>query len=230
MRKGKTGVFNFAIALSMLAVSAAHSGQVTLNVQDQSGAPVNGFRWLIQEDTTYAVTPDVSTGDMLSLGFHRSNHPPAINSITGAGLSGYSDTAQAVVADVEDNKNYYISVLPFSGHSLSGDSVSIDATGTDQQTVTVTVQQQPIPTAQISFYLFHDHYPVNGNPDLPQEINPPVGNAGHVDWSGFSLFLEEPAGKYGQNGGQVSRMHSPTRWVRPMIGPAISMGIRTSIR
>ncbi|QYZ67228.1 MAG: hypothetical protein HPY30_15315 [Gammaproteobacteria bacterium (ex Lamellibrachia satsuma)] len=203
MRKGKTGVFNFAIALSMLAVSAAHSGQVTLNVQDPSGAPVNGFRWLIQEDTTYAVTPDVSTGDMLSLGFHRSNHPPAINSVTGAGLSGYSDTAQAVVADVEDNKNYYISVLPFSGYSLSGGSVAIDATGTDQQTVTVTVQQQPIPTAQISFYLFHDHYPVNGNPDLPQEINPPVGNAGHVDWSGFSLFLEEPAGKYGHNGGQV---------------------------
>ncbi len=67
----------------------------------------------------------------------------------------------------------------------------------------MSVQAHPIPTAQITIFLFHDNFPINNVPDLPEETNPAVGEPGHVDWTQFSLFLEEPAGRYGQAGGQV---------------------------
>ena len=74
--------------------------------------------------------------------------------------------------------------------------------------MTVVVEQHPIPTAQITIFLFEDNYPLNGTPDLPEEENPLAGavgadGRGPVDWTQFSIILEEPAGLYGQNGGPV---------------------------
>jgi hypothetical protein len=204
----------------MITSSIVQAAQFTLNVVDNNGIGVAGFRYILQEDTTFPVdpaNPATNPDELLSMSFHASNHPPA-RSATGVGLSGNSDTTSATIADVAAGR-YYVSVLPYAGYSISGAQV---VAGTDDP-VTVVVQKQPIPTAQIAIYVFHDDHPINGVPDLPEELNPnefivivdddpnddnpPViteePNPDFVDWTQFSLFLEEPAGRYGIAGGQV---------------------------
>ncbi|MES9911748.1 MAG: choice-of-anchor Q domain-containing protein [Candidatus Sedimenticola sp. 4PFRAG1] len=200
----------FVFITTALATLVANAAQFTVNVVDQTGAPVTGFRWLLQEDQTFPVDPNnpAATPDkLLATSFHRSYHPMGKSATAGTGLSGYSDTGSAVVTDVAgddtDPRNYYVSVMPYSGHSISGAQVAINQPA-DNGSVTVTVQKHPIPTAQISIFLFHDKHPINAAPDLPQELNPTdPTDPNFVDWSQFTLFLEEPAGRYGQNGGQV---------------------------
>ncbi len=203
MKNGRWNPLNCLLVLGLIVTSTVQAGSFNLNVVDPAGAPVNGFRWLLQEDTTYHPTPGVGGDpDILSFNFHKSYNPPARDFATGAGLKGNTDTdATGTIGNVLDG-HYYLSVVPYAGYSISGMPLVINgAAGT--QTVTVTVQKEPIPTAQIAIYLFHDNFPINGAPDLPEEENPPVGDPGHVDWTQFTLFLEEPAGRYGIAGGQV---------------------------
>jgi hypothetical protein len=186
------------LAFGFLAGTAVQA--VTLNVVDNDGNAVNGFRWILQQDTTFPVDPNkLSTNpdELLSLGFHRSYHPIALDT-AGNGLSGNSDTGSATITAPPGR--YYVSVLPYAGHSISGKPIEVV---NGAETVTVTAQQHPIPTAQIAVYLFHDNFPVNGAPDLPEEENPLPGDPGHVDWTQFSVLVEEPAGRYGIAGGQV---------------------------
>ncbi len=208
MKNGREISFGQVVAhcllvVGMLSAAFAQAGSFVLNVVDPAGQPVNGFRWLLQEDTTYHPVPGVSGDpDILAFGFHKSYHPPAVDAATAADLQGNSDTASTGTVNNVLDGNYYLSVLPYSGYSISGAPLVVDgAAGT--QTVTVTVQKHPIPTAQISIFVFQDNFPINGAPDLPQEANPAFGEPGHVDWTQFSLFLEEPAGRYGIAGGQV---------------------------
>jgi len=185
-------IARFAV-LTLGLFAAAGAQAVTLNVVDNDGAPVSGFRWILQQDTTYDVdpaNPSSNPDELLSLGFHRSYHPVAQN--------GNSDAGSADITAPPGR--YYVSVLPYSGYSISGQSLEV-VNGTE--TVTVTVQKHPIPTTQIALYLFHDNFPVNGAPDLPEETNPAPGEVGHVDWTRFSILVEEPAGRYGVAGGQV---------------------------
>ena len=185
----------------LLAHGAIQAGTMNVNVVGPDGLPVSGFRWLLQEDTGYQPVPGVAGDpDILSFGFHASYHPPA-RATDGSPLKGNTDTdSTGNIGDIADG-HYYVSILPYEGYSISGAPVHIAGAGT--QTVTVTVQKHPIPTAQISIFLFHDNFPINGAPDLPEEENPAPGDPGHIDWSNFSLFLEEPAGRYGIAGGQV---------------------------
>lgn len=198
------------ITLTLLFISTAlNAARFNLNVVDGAGNPVEGFRWIIQEDTTFAVDPTApatTADELLSLSFHKSFHPVGRAQNDASGMSGNTDLANAEILNVPPGR-YYVSVLPYRGHSISGGAVTVLPNASDPDNVldelTVTVQSYPIPTAQISIYLFHDNYPINGAPDLPEETNPPVGQPGHVDWTKFNLFLEEPAGRYGQAGGQV---------------------------
>ncbi|MEW8322648.1 MAG: hypothetical protein AB2606_08365 [Candidatus Thiodiazotropha taylori] len=197
------------LCLSFL-VTALNAASLTINLVDQAGNPVNGFRWMLERDNTYAVdpqTPATTADELLSLGFHRSNHEVALDEVLAQELSGYTDgdstdngaqnPTEQRLAHVPAGR-YYVSVFPYSGYSISGAPVDLRTATTGE--VTVTVQEHPIPTAQISIYLFEDNYPVNGVPDLPEEQND-----GSVDWSEFELFLEEPGGRYGIAGGQVIR-------------------------
>jgi hypothetical protein len=182
------------MAAWLLHAPVQAAGNVTVNVVDGTGAPVSGFRWLLQQDMTYPVDPSApaTTADgMFALGFHRSNHP--------AVTSGNSDTASASTAAPVADGRYVVSVLPYSGYSIGGTQTEV--TGADVA-VTVTVQKHPIPTAQIALFLFEDNWPLNGAPDLPEEENPGADGV-QVDWSKFSIVLEEPAGRYGQNGGPM---------------------------
>ncbi len=212
---GGAGVKWFTLLMLLITSTILNAAQFNLNVVDKNGNPVNGFRYLIQEDTTFPVdpaNPATNPDELLSMGFHASNHPPARAQNDGRGLSGNVDTDSINVTNVTPGR-YYVSVLPYAGYSISGAQATVLPNGQDpDQTldnVTVVVQKQPIPTAQITIYLFHDNFPINGVPDLPEETDPGFDPdtglplPGHVDWSQFSLLLEEPAGRYGANGGPV---------------------------
>ena len=74
------------LAASLFATSALAA--VTVNVVDKDGVAVDGFRWVLQEDTTFAVDPNNPATDpdeLLSLSFHASYHPV---SQTGNGDTG----------------------------------------------------------------------------------------------------------------------------------------------
>ncbi len=196
------------MTLLMLS-STVNAAQFNLNVVDHAGNAVSGFRWVIEKDTTFAVDPTNPSNDpdnLLSLDFHASHHPVATGETDAGNLSGQTDLDGVTVDNIAPGR-YYVSILPFAGHSISGGPVTVLADANDpdnnRDDLTVTVQSHPIPTAQISIYLFHDNSPINGAPDLPEETNPAVGEPGHVDWTQFNLFLEEPAGRYGMAGGQV---------------------------
>jgi hypothetical protein len=204
-------VIVFVTLILLMTVSGVlNAAQFVLSVVDANGDPVNGFRYLLQEDTTFDVDPanpattadQTATSDgLLSLGFHKSFHPVGKAQTTANALSGNTDGSSINVTQVPPGR-YYVSVLPYTGYSISGGSVEVLPNAQDpSQTLdnlTVTVQAHPIPTAQITIYLFEDNYPINGVPDLPNEAND-----GSVDWTRFTLFLEEPAGRYGMAGGQV---------------------------
>ncbi len=200
------------IACGLMAAGAVQSANFDINVVDADGNPVSGFRYVVQEDTTFAVDPNnpPAREDMLSFGFHASNHPVATNTSTGEAQTG-STPGSSVNVNLIAPGRYYVSVLPFSGYAMGGAPVTVlrnaDDPSGDLDAATIVVEQQPIPTAQIAIFLFEDNYPLNGTPDLPEEENP-VGAAGAdgfgpVDWTQFNIILEDPAGLYGQQGGPV---------------------------
>jgi len=84
------------------------------------------------------------------------------------------------------------------GHSIG--AAQIPAKGTGYGPVTVIVNTQPIPTAQISVIAFEDISPTNGVPD-PTE--PGLG--------GFQIILEDAGGRYGISAGRCRRTPSATR-------------------
>jgi hypothetical protein len=170
----------------LLAISPAYAvpGSITLQVQDNSGAPISGFRWLLEEDHTTAVDPGVHTTDTISLKFHTS-HSPVLQQGETAGTS-------ATITGVDTDKRYFVSVLPFSGHSNGGGEVVFDP-ATAAANMNVTVSAHPIPTAQITILAFEDKHPINNAPDQPQEPGLP----------GFSVLLFDAAGQYGAAGGQL---------------------------
>ena len=211
-RTFRAGRLLAALSLPLGVPWATQAAGLQIDLVDGNGRPVSGFRYLVQEDTTYSVDPinPPVRPDMLSFGFHRSNHPIAL-STAGQPLTGNSDGSSATLADVPgtaaDPKRFFVSVLPYSDHGMGGAPVRIDDAAANG-TVTVVVQQHPIPTSQITVFLFEDNYPLNGTPDLPEEENPLPGavgadGRGPVDWTRFSITLEEPAGLYGQNGGPM---------------------------
>jgi hypothetical protein len=169
------------LGIGMLLQGSVQAQPLTINVVGPNGAAIGvPFRWLVEEDATKGVdfTP-AQPGRDLSLSFHTSYMP-----IRGRG------TSASPRIGLDPAKRYYVSVLPESGYQMGGAAVAAGATS-----VTVTVNTQPIPTAQISVFAFNDNQPINNAPDLPQELG----------LAGFSVLLFEPGGTYGISGGQVSQ-------------------------
>ncbi len=141
--------FNHVLLLlvaSLLAMQSAVFG-FQLTVQEPNGAPVDGYRWLVEEDTTNNTVPGVPVANSISLDIHNSYNPVA--------LKGHSDTS-AVDINVPPGTRYFLSVLPDAGHAMGGTAVPVGETA-----VTVVVHPFPIPTAQISVLAFVDHAAVN---------------------------------------------------------------------
>ena len=142
---------------------------LTLTVQEPGGTPVNGYRWLVEEDNTNWTIAGAAVANSLAVDIHNSYAPVV--------LKGHSDTSVANI-NVPPDKRYIVSVLPDVGHAMSGQLVDVN-----QAAVTVVVNPFPIPTAQITVLAFHDNHSINNAPD-----------AGEAGLAGFSVVIAEAAG------------------------------------
>ena len=158
------------VSLAMLFLVYADAMAFNLNVKDRAGNDVSGFRWMVEEDTTFHVVPGLELTDTLGTIIHNSYAPVAAN--------GRSDGSSAVVT-VPDDKRYLVTVIPYAGYSISGKNVAVGQTD-----VTVVVNAQPLPTAQISILVFHDNSPINNAPDLNE-----------TGLAGFKIVMSDPAGQ-----------------------------------
>lgn len=162
--KNFVSIWRFIAATIMfLAFFQAEGQAFTLNVVDADRNPVEGFRWLVEEDTTNVTVPGARVSDSISMSIHKSYAPVV--------TKGHSAISSAVI-DVPAAKRYFVSVLPDADlttneprYTMSGTSVA-----PGQSAVTVVVNSLPIPTAQISVFVFMDHNPINNAPDTPDEI------------------------------------------------------------
>jgi large repetitive protein len=203
-------VTSFAIACFSLFASCnafAATPAVIVKGVDQNGVEttISNYRWAIEEDNTKASVPGQhATRDNYSFSFHSSYMPVvAVGKMTGNGpVIGNDCTVANSVAcldpdrrymampNLDPGKRYYLSVLPDSGYAMGGAAIA-----PDQTSVTVYVNKYPVPTAQISVFVFEDNNPLNSAPDLPQEQG----------LAGFTIFLTEAGGTYGGSGGQVTQ-------------------------
>lgn len=169
----KATVFCLLVMIFLFTAISYSKAQIpatlTINVVDGNGNPVSGFRWLLEEDTTHPVTPEAQVSDSLAVSIHKSYAPPVD--------AGVSDTSNTLV-NIDNSKRYMVSVLPFSGYSMGGANVAVG-----QTSVTVTVNDNgtsaatdPLPTAQISVFVYHDNKAINGLPDIPAEAGLPNFN------------------------------------------------------
>jgi FtsP/CotA-like multicopper oxidase with cupredoxin domain len=181
---------------------------IALDVHDPSGAPVASYRWIVQEDATYNIDPDapVANSATLSTNFHKSYMPVVAQGCVGAEclqlnpgvpLAASIPIAPFDMVALDPARRYYVSVLPNdaypdgTGHSIGGAQIPA---GTNGSTISVIVNNQPIPTAQLSVIAFEDNNPTNGVPD-----------PGEPGLGGFEIILEDAGGRYGISGGTMSQ-------------------------
>jgi parallel beta-helix repeat protein len=176
--------------------------EIDVTVVDENGQPVNGFKWVLEQDPTYQVEPGQQSSDILALGFHRSYSPVAQTGETQAG----TNTTTISGTDAESSP-YFLSVIPFADdvngriYTIGGANVS------DGESVTVVTHTGPIPTAQISILIFEDNAPINGAPDFGAGLGagPEISERPLTVADGtFAVILEDAGGRYGISGGQVT--------------------------
>ncbi|MEW6336123.1 MAG: hypothetical protein AB1625_01865 [Acidobacteriota bacterium] len=191
------------VALVLTAALFAGTAQAaTLTVigvnKDGTRADITAStRWTLEVDRTYHVRFDavgnpIPDNDTSSVNFHPSYMPVAA---TGSGAS----------LPTAANTDYFVSVMPSQAgqYSIGGTAFTTDATGAAN--VVVTLNQLPLPTAQITVFVFEDDYPTNNAPDLPEE-QPTVDdctarNPVSACMAGFSIVLEDAGGRYGASAG-----------------------------
>jgi len=149
-----------------------------VDTRNPTAAPVavTDYKWTLEEDPTYLVTPGALDPNTLAVSFHRS-YAPVVQ-------SGDGNTPPRV----DPAKRYFVSVLPKSGgFSNGGAPIALNQTA-----VTVMVDKGPLPTAQILVRVFQDNSPLNNQWDTNE--NPLVG---------FEVSLDDAGGRYGMAGGQM---------------------------
>ena len=166
------------VTFFFLAIAVCFTANVfglTIKVVDPAGFQIPNFRWLLEEDNTHLITPGVVDPTSLSFSIHNSCAP-----VIAAGTE-----ANATV-DVDPSVRYVVSVLPDADYSNGGGLVAAG-----QTEITICVNKNPLPTAQISVLVFHDHAPLNNQPDMAKFG---VGGA-EEGLEGFSVVLHDAAGQ-----------------------------------
>jgi len=162
-------------AAALVAVLPCVTWGLTVSVEDGNGNPLAvSYRWLLEEDTTHPVTPGVPDNNSLGVSIHKS-YAPVVAHGTSADLSPLSNPAV-----LDPSKRYVLSVLPDSDYSNGGANIAAG-----QDFVRVICQAHPLPTAQISVYVFADNNSTNSAPDSPAEPGLP----------GFKILVYEQAGQ-----------------------------------
>ena len=167
------------LCLISCAILTTQAQAFTLSVEDPAGARIASYKWVVEEDVTIDVTPGVLDPERLSTNFHRSYMP-----VVATG----NERSVRQLNSLDPTKRYFISVLPGADYSMGGAQVKAN-----QASVKVLVQPLPIPTAQVSVFVFHDNAPLNNSPDLPAEVG----------LEGFAVQVTDAGGKYGVSGGPM---------------------------
>ncbi len=157
--RGAAGFLTAAL-VALWSMFPASAGAFTLNVVDENGAPVSGFRWLVEQDNTNQSPPGVPSATSLSLSIHKSHARVRETGRT---------TGSAASVNVALGEPYFVSVLPDGEHQMGGAPVA-----PNQTEVTVVVNSHLIPTAQVTVLAFVDQNPINNGPDLDE---PGLGGA-----------------------------------------------------
>jgi hypothetical protein len=218
---GLSTTFQYQACDSKLLCSAPVD--VTLTVSPVSGVqlvvlgpagPITDYRWLVEEDATYPNNPAAPAPNAQSFGanLHKSYMPVVAQGCVGPTCIAPQTPLSQVVLDPA--KRYFVSVLPNDGanpdgHTLGG--VQIPAGANANTTITVNVNQQPIPPAQIAVLVFEDTNPTNGAPD-----------GGERGLGGFQLTLIDSGGRYGISGGPMEQdaFGNPLKNYLPCAPPA----------
>jgi len=204
-----------AVVTATVTITAASN--LTLHVMDidpATGGELTSYRWIVQEDNTYHLDPNHPETtpwlDQQALNLHKSTMTVIAqgcsdcedpNVLDGAGAPTNVSVNFADLA-LDPAKYYYVSVLPNdalntdaaghgTGHTIGGAQILPAALRTSND-ITVIVNKQEIPTAQVSVEVFQDTWPTNGAIDGNE---PGLG--------GFSISLEDAGGRYGPVGGTV---------------------------
>jgi len=188
-KRTQIGFWTFAVFLmvTVLVLPQAEAVNLTVTGLNRDGTPntsVTQYRWTIEEDTTYHVQFDASGNPIpdpntLSVSFHRSYMPV---------IASGDQTNPISAVTLDPNKYYFLSVIPttYGSYSIGGAPFK----GSDAS-VTVTLNQLPLPTAQITVFVFEDIFPINNAPDQPQEQG----------LEGFSIIVEDAGGRFGISAG-----------------------------
>ena len=190
-RKTSVNISYTLMLFFMTVTSLVHAVNVT--VLNENGDDPGGFKWTLEENMKSDVVPGVQTQNSLSLSFHNSYSP-----VVASGECTAGGASCDIPAD-EAGKKYFVTVLPFVGHTLGG------ATFSGGENVTVDVHTHAIPTAQITVRVFQDNHPINGAPDDPEEQTwPPIDvNTGLPTTGQFTVHLADAGGRYGATGGEI---------------------------
>lgn len=184
----------FGFVLLIVAFIHANAWALTVNVVDQNGTAVAGFKWLLEEDNTHPPEPGVHkpvsadvNENTLSVGIHRS-HARVFASGESAGSSAIINTIDLPGGSVPlPDGRYFVSVLPYpqnpqtDGRTFDVGGAPIDTT--TQSEVTVHVRTNPIETTRMSIKVFHDIAPLNNAPDV-----------GENGLAGFTVTLTDQGG------------------------------------
>ncbi|MFV2055151.1 MAG: hypothetical protein ACC707_01745 [Thiohalomonadales bacterium] len=199
----------WSLAILLLFSTSQVQADFSLSVTDTRGGAVASYKWLLEEDTTFSVTPQVQTKESLSNSLQGS-YAPVVT--TGESLNGL-----AVTVPTDPTKKYYITVTAFGnaaavpalpdgtpavpgivGYAINGAAIKVSAIAP----VIVEVEALPLPVALVSVLVFRDKFKVNGVADLPQEG--PIKDP-EFDPTQFTVQLYEAGGRYGVSGGLVSQ-------------------------
>ena len=165
------------IGIAAVILRTIPGNAVNISAVASDGGNAGSFRWIVEEDLTYQTIPGEMDPHSQAVSFHRSYMP-----VVATGTS-----ANPTIA-LDPLKHYYVSVLPDSGYTIGGAQIA-----PGQETVNVYVNKLPLPTAQITVFVFEDNNPINNAPDEPQETG----------LEGFSVTVTDAGGRYGQVGGQM---------------------------
>ncbi|HJV35611.1 MAG TPA: hypothetical protein VJ604_11110, partial [Geomonas sp.] len=163
-----------------------------------SSAPVNDFKWIVQEDNTWDAVGHVgqfNNYSSLSVTIHKS-HAKVLASGTSANP----------VVNLPSTGRYFVSVLAPNHYSIGGGPVR-----PGQSEINIVVNKFPVPLAQVTVLVFHDNSPINGAPDLPNEV--PLG--------GMKVFLYDQLGQQSQDafGNPIGSVYQMDAAGNPVLDP-----------
>ncbi len=173
----------FLFGIVLLALGSSAFG-FTLTVVDSNNDPVTvGYRWLLEEDTTYLVRPGVPSTTSISVNIGTSYSIPV--------ATGTDNDVARLDNSVILNpaKRYVLTVMPNQPPEGPNYTMSAAKIAAGQKSATVKVLFHPVPTAQISVLVFMDNAFINGAPDVPAEPGLP----------GFRILLFDQVGEMGQD-------------------------------